>query len=219
MKYKMIRSSELKGISICLITIILPLASYAQKSSITIEASQNIASFKFVDSLGIIDDKYKPSYSGSYALGYRYESKGGLLFTSKLGMRRAGATYVYDEINYEWEFTYSELRLGIGYNYSFGKFGAHVLVQPYLGYLLKANQTLNNERYDIINSNEINNIDYGLFASPGVNFTPSEFVSVYIDLNYMHGLGNLETNKNQISNNRLFGATLGVAFTLTKKEK
>lgn len=206
-------------VSVCALCLSL-LSNYtkAQVSSVTIEASQNITNFMFEDSLGNIDDNYKPNYSGSYALGYRYQSKGGLLFTSKLGMRTAGASYVYDAINYGWNFTYSEVRLGLGYNYTFGKLAAHILVQPYFGYLLKAEQNLNNESFDILNSNEINNIDYGLFASPGINFTPSEFVSIYLDLNYMHGLGNLETNTSQTSNNRLFGATLGVAFSLTKKE-
>lgn len=84
----------------------------------------------------------------------------------------------------------------------------------YYGYLLKANQRLNNEDFDIRSSGTINTSDYGVFLSPGANFTANEFITIYLDFNYMLGLGNLETNDSQKSNNTLIGATLGLAFSI-----
>ena len=187
--------------------------SFAQHD-LTIEASQNITNFKFTNSAGEQVEDYKPNYSGAYALGYRYSLENGLYFPVKLGIRSGGATYVYDNSNYIWDLKYFESRLGVGYNYSFGKFGAHFTAMGYYGLLLKANQTLNNEEFDIRESGEIQTGDFGVFLSPGVNFEANEYINIYLDLNYMLGLGNLETNESQTSNNTLMGATLGLAFSI-----
>lgn len=186
----------------------------AQTSGITIEASQNITSFSFKDSQGNSDKNYAPAYSGGYALGYRYTMESGLFFGGKLGMRKGGATYVYDATNYSWELQYAEVRLGVGYNYAFEKLGVHMSAQPYFGYLLKANQRINNEDFDIINAGTLNKMDYGVFISPGLNFNVSDDIAVYLDLNYMLGLANLETDQSQVSHNKLMGATLGVVFKI-----
>jgi len=118
--------------------------------NITIDASQNITTFRFVNSDGEVDKDYMVNYSGGYSLGYRYDLENGLFFPIKLGMRRAGATYIYDATNYLWDLLYTEARLGLGYKYSFGKFGMHISVTGYFAYLLKANQRINNEHFDIL---------------------------------------------------------------------
>lgn len=184
------------------------------QSSITVEASQNITNFKFTNSLGEQVEGYSPNYSGGYALGYRYGLENGMFFPVKVGMRKGGATYIYDNSNYQWELQYFEARLGLGYNYSFGKFGAHISATGYYGMLLKANQRINNEDFDIRSSGDIAKGDYGVFISPGANFQVNDYISVYVDLNYMLGLGNLETDGTQTSNNKLMGGTLGLAFTI-----
>lgn len=198
-----------------LILVVLVMGSaVSQTQSVTIEASQNITNFRFSDSNGNIDKNYAPVYSGGYALGYKYEMEQGVYFLGKLGMRKSGATYVFDNYNYAWDLQYAELRLGIGYKYGFGKFGAHFVSQPYLGFLVRADQRLNNQDYDLLELGEMNDMDYGVFLSPGINFTASELIGLYLDLNYMFGLANLETNDTQQSQNRLIGASLGVSFTI-----
>ncbi len=194
------------------------IGSYANsQSSLTIDASQNVTNFSFTNSKGDKVDGYTPSYSGGYAIGYRYTMENlGLYIPVKVGMRRAGATYIYDNANYNWSLQYLETRLGIGYNYSFGKFGTHISVTGYYGYMLKGTQTLNNQDFDIRNSGDINKNDYGIFISPGANFKANEFINVFLELNYMLGLANMETSGNQESKNQLYGATLGLAFTIKK---
>lgn len=198
----------------CVFLLFMGINAQAQ-SALTIEASQNITNFAFTNSLGEKVDGYSAAYSGGYSIGYRYTLEDiGLFIPVKVGMRKAGATYIYDNSNYNWTLQYFEARLGVGYNYSFGKFGAHLSVMGYYGYLLKGIQTLNNEDFDIRSSGDINTNDFGIFFSPGANFQANDFINVYLDLNYMLGLANLETNENQTSKNRLFGGTLGLAFTI-----
>lgn len=182
--------------------------------NLTIEASQNITNFRFFDSNGDQMDGYQAEYSGGYALGFSYGLDNGLYFPVKLGMRNGGATYIYDNSNYSWDLKYTEARLGVGYQYSFGKMGAHFSAMGYYGYLLKANQRLNNENYNIRESGDISKTDYGVFFSPGATFSATENISVYLDLNYMLGLANLETDGKQVSHNTLYGASLGLAFTI-----
>jgi hypothetical protein len=184
------------------------------QSALTLEGSQNITNFKFFDSSGQKIDGYAPQYSGGYALGYRYGLGNGLYFPVKIGMRKAGATYVYDNSNYSWNLNYVEMRLGVGYEYSFGKFGAHFSVMGYYGNLLKANQLLNNENFDIRKSGDISKTDFGVFLSPGADYAISDNLKIFVDINYMLGLANLETDGTQKSNNTLFGGTLGLNYTI-----
>ncbi|TRX72594.1 outer membrane beta-barrel protein [Carboxylicivirga sp. M1479] len=199
-------------VGICLLAGVST-ASLAQHS-VTVDVSQNITNFSFTNSAGEAIKDYNPAYSGSYALGYRYSMENGLFFPAKLGMRKAGASYIYDTSNYIWDLRYADARLGVGYNYSFGEFAVHASVSGYYAFLLKANQVINNEHYDIKESGQISNNDFGVFISPGVNYSVSEHISLFLDLNYMMGLQNLETSGEQESANKLFGASVGVAFTL-----
>lgn len=186
------------------------------QSGLTIDASQNITSFSFTDSDGVVDKEYNPNYSGAYSLGYRNILSSGVILRGSLGMRNAGASLVVDESNYTWNFQYAEAKIGVGYLYSLDKIGIYLTASPYFGYLLKANQSLNNEDFDIINSENIEKIDYGVYVTPGVNFAMSEFISAYLELNVMRGFSNIETsiNDTQSSNNTLYGCSLGLAFTI-----
>lgn len=184
------------------------------QSSITIDASQNMTNFIFEDSEGNQDENYNPAFSGAYSLGYRYTTDFGLFGGIKLGMRNAGASLVFNDTDHEWNLQYAETRLDIGYIYNFNRLGVFLTASPYLGYLLRASQTINNKRFDIIESEEIKTIDYGVFISPGVNYEVNDYISVYSQFSYMLGLENLETNDSQVSKNTLFGLSLGLAFNI-----
>lgn len=207
-----------KSIKLSLLGLAILLASNIAKaqnqSNILIQASQNITNFKFIGSDGVLDEGYLPNYSGSYALGYRYDMEMGVSGGVKLGMRKAGATYVFDNTNYSWNLDYFEARLFAGYHYSFDKLSAGIAFEGYFGMLLKANQRLNNEDFDIINTGAINKSDFGVLISPGINYKMSDYISAYLDINYMLGLANLESDETQQSFNKLIGATLGLAFAI-----
>lgn len=189
------------------------------QSAVTIDASQAFTNFKFTDSKGNVDNSYRALASGAYSLGYRYVSEKGIMFRASLGMRRAGATMVYDASNYSWNLQYADIKLGAGYMYKGGRFSPYLNVSGYYSMLLTAYQVLNNINYDIKNSKSIQNNDFGILVTPGLQFKASDNISVYTEFNYLMGLQNLETGSNgEKSYNRAYSMSLGVAFTITKKE-
>jgi len=185
------------------------------QSSMAIDASQVLSNFKFTDSEGNQDKSYSGNYSGAYSLGYRYASEGGLLIRTSIGMRKGGATLVFDGANYSWTLQYAELKLGGGYMFGQGRFKPYLSVSGYIGYLLKANQRVNNEDFDIINTQSLQKIDYGIIGSPGVQITLSDEISAYTQFSYLMGLQNIETDDNgQKASNVAYMLTLGIAFSI-----
>ena len=193
------------------------------QSSLTIDASQLYSTFKFQDSQGNVDDSYLPAYTGAYSIGYRYSSEGGLLIRANVGMRNAGATMIYDDANYLWSLQYADAKLGAGYLLNLGRFNPYVTVSGYYAYLLKANQIQGSTNYDMIKGAKLQRTDYGVVASPGLQVTLSEYISVYTELSYLMGLQNMETQNVESTTsiqqgyNRAYSLTLGLAFTITKK--
>lgn len=193
------------------------------QSSLTIDASQAYTTFAFTDSEGNDLNEYSGNYSGSYSIGYQYTN--GFMLRANIGMRKAGATTVIDETNYSWDFQYADVKLGIGYMFGESRFRPYILISPYYAVLLKAEQTINNEDFDIKDLGLIADNDYGVFASPGVQITLSEFISAYTQFNYMYGLQNLESddtgqesfnnnNTGQESYNRSYSLSLGLSFSI-----
>lgn len=209
-------------IILCVLGIISVTSAMGQ-SSLTIDASQLISNFKFQDSQGNVDDGYLPAYNGAYSIGYRFVSEGGLLIRASAGMRNAGATMIYDDANYLWSLQYADARLGAGYLYNMGRFNPYLTVSGYYAHLLKANQTQGSTNYDMIKGGELKRSDYGIVASPGVQVTLSDYISVYTEFSYLMGLNNIETQMEESSTsiqegyNRAYSMTLGLAFTITKK--
>ena len=68
----------------------------------------------------------------------------------------------------------------------------------------------------MLQAESISNIDYGLFFSPGINYKVTPVVLMKLQINYMLGLGNLETDADQTSKNNAIGASLGVLIQLNK---
>ncbi|MEX0983003.1 MAG: hypothetical protein WD577_12380 [Bacteroidales bacterium] len=208
---------------ICAAVMLLTINQVNAQSSITIDASQQITNFVFVDGSGFQDNTYlifgennlyKPVYSGTYNVGYSYLLDFGLFFKTSVGMRNAGATMVYDATNYLWEFQYLQTKLGTGYSLNLGLFNPYLSVSGYFGYLVKANQRVNNEDSDIIDSGSIITKDFGLYISPGVRIDASDYISVYSELSYLMGLQNIEATESQQATNLAYMLTLGLSFTI-----
>lgn len=197
--------------------LLLITTSMMAQSSITLEATQVYSTFKFTDSNSNQDKSYSGIYTGAYGLGYRFASEKGLLVRAGVGMRRAGATMVYDEANYMWDLQYADVKVGVGYIYSGARVKPYFTASPYFAYLLKANQALNHENFDALQSESLHATDYGVFLTPGLQFRLSDAVSAYTEFNYMMGLQNIDTDEGEEAYNRAMGLTVGVSFTITKK--
>lgn len=187
------------------------------QSSLTIEASQLYASFKFTDTEGAnLNSEYSGVFTGAYGLGYRFIADNGIMFNVGLGMRKAGATLDYDAMNYTWDLQYANGRLGFGYMLKKDKISPYLSVSGYYAYMLRGFQTINNENFNLKKSKLLNETDYGIFITPGVQFKLSDAVSSFVEFNYLMGLNNLEKDENQKATNFAYGVTLGLSFSISK---
>ena len=188
---------------------------YAQSSFLSVEASQQITSFRFTDSNGNIDHDYAPVYNGAYNLGYLYDFGNGAFAKTSVGIRKAGATLVYDASNYQWDLQYFQFKIGGGYTYDMGRFSPYLGISFYYGYLLKANQRLNNENFDIKKDGSVTKGDAGIYLSPGVKFKLSESMSAYAEYSYLMGFKNIETTSDgQKATNKASMITVGLSFAI-----
>lgn len=80
----------------------LTTAGASADSFLTLDAGQQYASFRFIDSNGQQDKDYSGVYSGAFGIGYRYVAESGFMARAGIGMNRGGASKVYDASNYTW---------------------------------------------------------------------------------------------------------------------
>lgn len=185
------------------------------QSGFTVEGSQQYASFKFNDSQNTkLNTEYSGLLTGAYGIGYRFVSEGGLMVRGGLGMRNAGATLVYDDMNYSWKLQYADAKLGLGYMLIIDKINPYINVSGYYAYLVRGIQTINNEDFNITKSELLNKTDYGVIFSGGVQISLSYFISTFFEFNYLWGLANIEPDENQKASNYAYSLSAGLLFTI-----
>lgn len=209
----------MKNIKLVLLAACLSLsaAMASAQSGLTLEATQQYASFKFMDSDAVkLNSEYSGLFTGGYGIGFRYVSEGGFIVRAGVGMRNAGASLVYDDMNYSWKLQYGDIRPGIGYMFKTNRVSPYLTVSGYFAYLLRGTQTLNNEDFNITESGLLNRFDMGVIFMPGIEIKLSDYISTYAEFDYLWGLKNLETDSAQKASNYAYGVTLGLSFTITK---
>ena len=205
----------MKKILLVLTLIFISFTSNAQEPSFTIEASQLVSTFKFVNSDNMKQNSdYQSVFTGSYGIGYRNIFKNNVIFKAGLGKRNGGANYVYDGMNYSWRLEYAEAKIGGGYILKRRVFSPYAVLNGYYGYLLRGTQILNNEEFNITKSGILKKSDFGIVGNIGLDFNISHFVSAYTEVLYLYGLSNIEKDSGQKSANRSYGITLGLSFNL-----
>ena len=204
--------------TILLLTVFfISLSGMAQESSLTIEASQLVSTFKFVDSdNNKLNSDYQSIFTGAYGIGYRNIFENNIMLKAGLGKRNGGANYVYDDTNYSWRLEYAELKVGGGYMMKRRVFSPYAVLNVYYGHLLRGTQVLNNEEFNITESDILKKSDFGLIGNLGINFKISNFVSAYAEGLYLFGLSNIEEDSDQTTSNRGYGISLGLSFNLTE---
>lgn len=190
---------------------------FSQQQSLTIEASQMVSTFNFIDSENNKQNvDYEGVLTGAYGVGYRYVLNESIIFRGGLGKNNGGANYVYDGMNYSWRLEYVNAKLGAGYMLNLGRFSPYMVVSGYAGYLVRGIQVLNNEEFNITESGILNKMDIGIIVNPGVHLKLSDYISAFAEFNYTHGLNNIETDASQKAQNVGYGCTLGLSFSITK---
>lgn len=201
--------------SLLLFPILFFVIHSAAQSNATFDAGQVFSTFKFTDAQGIQEKNFSNNISGCFSLGYQYEHYNGLFIRANLGMRKAGASIIFDETNVDWNIQYADANLGLGYMLNKWRLKPYFSVSPYFGYMLKANQTIGSDTYDIMQNKSIKTTDYGLLFSPGIKMALSNIISFYAEYKYILGLQNLEKSE-QKSYNRGFSINLGISVALIK---
>jgi opacity protein-like surface antigen len=120
---------------------------------------------------------------------------------------------VLDGLNLNWNIQYAEANIGVGYILNKWRIKPYFSTSPYFGYILKANQSIGSDNYDIKKNNSLKTTDFGLTFSPGLKIALSNSISFYADYKYILGLQNLEKS-GQKSFNRGFSINLGVCVTI-----
>ncbi|MCK4919423.1 MAG: outer membrane beta-barrel protein [Bacteroidales bacterium] len=210
----------MKNIKINVLILSLVFCSFlanAQQQSLTIDASQMVSTFNFIDSENNKQNvDYEGVLTGAYGVGYRYILNESIIFRGGLGKNNGGANYVYDAMNYSWRLEYINAKLGFGYMLNLGRFSPYLVASGYAGYLVRGIQVLNNEEFNITESGILNKLDIGIIINPGVNLKLSDYISAFVEFNYAHGLNNIEFDASQKAQNVGYGCTLGLSFSITK---
>ncbi|MES2287855.1 MAG: outer membrane beta-barrel protein [Bacteroidota bacterium] len=201
--------------SILLFPILFFVIHSSAQSNVTFDAGQVFSTFKYTDAQGEEEKDFSNNISGCFSLGYQYVLNNGLFIRANAGMRKAGASIVFDETNVKWNIQYADANLGLGYMLNKWRLKPYFSVSPYFGYMLKADQTIGPDTYDIMQNKSIKTTDYGLFFSPGFKIALSNLVSFYAEYKYILGLQNLEKS-DQKSFNRGFSINLGVSVAIIK---
>ena len=187
------------------------------QSTITFDAGQLFSTYKYTDSQGEIKD-FSQNISGCFSLGYHYTTSSGLFFRVGLGMRKGGASLEYNEMNVEWNIQYADVNAGVGYILNKWRVKPYLSVSPYYAYALKGEQTMGQDKYDILKNKTMSPTDYGVYAVPGLKVDLSNTISFYAEYRQLFGLQNLETasGSGQKTYNRGFSINLGVAVSIIK---
>ncbi|MFH0893808.1 MAG: outer membrane beta-barrel protein [Bacteroidota bacterium] len=202
------------GFILCLICLAVTVNA---QSHLTVKASQQYTTFKFTDTQGTkLNNEYSGIFTGAYGAGYRFISEGGVMVNGSLGMRKAGATLVYDDINYTWDLQYANAQLGFGYMLRKDNISPYISASGYYAYLLRGYQTVNNENFNLKKSKSLNEMDYGFSISPGIQIKLSDAISSFVELEYLMGLNNLEKDDGQKATNLAYSINVGLAFSFVK---
>jgi len=186
------------------------------QSNITFDGGQTFSTYKFTDDQGNAVKGFSNNITGCFSLGYQYIANNGLFLRTNVGMRKGGASLVVDETNINWNIQYADADIGLGYMLNKWRIKPYLSASPYFAYMLKGEQTMGQDNYDIKKNKSMTPTDYGLYISPGFKIALSNFISFYAEYKQILGLQNLENSTNQKSFNRGFSINLGVSVTIIK---
>ncbi|MES2140417.1 MAG: hypothetical protein V4511_11985 [Bacteroidota bacterium] len=194
-----------------------------EQPALTFDAGQVFSIFKFIDSQGNKPKEFTHNRTSGFSLGYRYPLLNGLFIRINTGLRKAGASMIYEGLYVNWNIQYADANIGLGYMYpkSYspikgwkGGIKPYFSVSPYFGYMLKGNQLIAAFNYDIKKIKSMKATDAGLFFSPGFKIAFSKSIAFSAEYKYILGLKNLETAIDKKSTNRGWAINLGVAVTV-----
>jgi len=178
--------------------------------------SQNLSTFRFIDSEGNKDDlKFTIKYA--YGLTYQREFTENIFLEGLLSYSNKGANSSEGLMNLDWSFHYLNTAINAGYKIMyFCRLHPHGGLGVYYGRLLKANQFIGSEYYDLMPLNIISKNDFGVNIFAGLEYEYSNSGFIFLRLNQEMGLHQLEVSDqdSQRMYNRTFSIQIGFLFKI-----
>ncbi|MFH1119826.1 MAG: SH3 domain-containing protein [Bacteroidota bacterium] len=208
--------------NLCLILLCLIAAAVYPQDNFSVNFGQTFARFKYADSKGNADENMSAAIGNAYALNYNKTGSNGLFIRPELGYKKYGAQSSIDDLLLNWSLQYLDLNFGAGYRGTDMKFNPVIGGSLYASFLLKADQTVGRNIYNLKENDDINKMDFGMNLIAGVNYSFSETASILLECRYAIGLRQLEPNQvstqTQDMKNRAFSLHFGLAFDITGKQ-
>jgi len=195
-----------------LVSIFLPLKS---QNKIGVSFGQTYSTFRFKDSEGAVEDlKYTIRYG--YGVIWQQEITDFLFAEGSLAYNCKGATSTLGVQKLDWSLHYVNASISAGYKMTIGRLSPHGGAGLYYGRLLKAEQFIGSDYFDLIETDYIRKSDFGANIFAGIGYDYSDNGSVFVRLNETIGL--LQLEKDEQATQRMFNRTfliqLGLFFTI-----
>ena len=195
-----------------LVSIFLPLKS---QNKIGVSFGQMYSTFRFKDSEGNIEDlKYTIKYG--YGVTWQQEILESLFVEGSLSYYGKGATSTLGVQKLDWSLHYVNVSINAVYKMTIGRLTPHGGAGLYYGRLLKAEQFIGSDYFDLIETDYIRKSDFGANLFAGIGYDYSDYGSVFVRLNETIGLLQLEKDETATQRmfNRTFSIQLGLFFTI-----
>jgi hypothetical protein len=209
-------------LSLIILSILLSFNLFGQ-DNFSVYFGHNYASFRYFNSQGEQINNISSRSGLSYGLNYSKVFDSGVFIRPEIGFRNQGAEFISGTPVYNtsviWDLHYADLNFGAGF------MAINTLIKPYAGvsiysaYLFKANQYVNNSMIDLIDTESFKYLDFGFNIFAGMSYSFSEYGDLFMELNYLNGLNQIEQNlngsglKEELYNNA-FTIKLGLRFNI-----
>jgi hypothetical protein len=193
------------------------LNSFSQ-NYVSVNYTQIFSNFIFKNSDGERDKTLKSDLKSAYALNYQKVFKKSFFVRGEFGYKTFGALSILNNQKLAWNLNYLDLNIGGGYIINNFKIKPYVGAAFYGSYLIRANQTIGENYYDMLQNNSIKKNDYGVNVYLGAIHSFSDFASIYVEVAQTRGLNQLETSSNQKLYNTAISVRLGLMFLIGKTD-
>jgi hypothetical protein len=177
--------------------------------------NQNYSTLRFLDSENNKEDlDFAVNYG--YGLSYLLEFNDAFYGETRLAYNTLGANSTFGMQKLDWSFGYVNLEAYAGYKLDFRRLYPHFGAGAYYGRLMKADQFIGSDYYNLMQASDINKNDIGAVVFGGLDYEYSRDGSVFIRIVESIGLLNLEQDQeaSQRMFNRTFSIQLGLYFNI-----
>lgn len=151
----------------------------------------------------------------SYSLSVNLELKSKHILRPEINLYQAGAKSSADNIPLNWRLNY--LGIGCGYAYKVLELKSLTLspgASLGLDYLTKGEQSIGNQRYDVIENKVFNRINLGMNLFANAQFKVTETLSLLFEYRFGLGLNQIEKDADETTRNVSNTAFVGLSFKL-----